>query len=151
MRYRAATSDSSVSATATATATATEKLVELLSAIRRVLFAADLDPVLHVSTGHQRAIGDLLIALDCAALGRGRCIGFATFCQRLANDHNFAAWFERIEAGIVGYAEHPEHSGSRLAELSARLSELIGFLDPDLARCPLRHEKRSRHRSDGAA
>jgi hypothetical protein len=33
------------------------KLVELLSVIRRVLFAVDLDPVFHVPAGHQRAVG----------------------------------------------------------------------------------------------
>jgi hypothetical protein len=125
------------------------KLVELLSVIRRVLFALDLDPVFHVPTGHQRAVGELMIAPDHATPGQGRCIGFATFCQRLDNEPNFAAWFERIEAGIIGYAYHPQQGGKRLAELNARLSDLIEFLDPDLTRFPLRQEERSRYLSHG--
>jgi hypothetical protein len=120
------------------------KLVELLSVIRRVLFAADLDPAFHVPAGHQRAIGELMIAADDPVPGQGRCIGFAAFCRLLDNDPGFAAWFERIEAGIVAYAYHPEQ-GSRLLELNARLSDLIEFLDPDLTRFPLRHEEQSRY------
>jgi hypothetical protein len=123
------------------------RLVELLSVIRRVLFAADLDPIFHVPTGHQRALGELMIAPDHATPGQGRCIGFATFCERLGNDRDFATWFERIEAGIISYAYKPEIGGKRLVELNARLSDLIEFLDPDLTRFPLRHEERSRYLS----
>jgi hypothetical protein len=121
------------------------RLVELLSVIRRVLFATDLDPVFHVPTGHQRAVGELMIESDHATPGQGRCIGFATFCKRLDHDSYFASWFERIEAGIVEYAHHPEQGGNRLVELNARLSDLIEFLDPDLTRFPLRQEERSRY------
>jgi hypothetical protein len=126
------------------------ELVELMSVVRRVLFADDFNPVFHVPTGHQRSVGELMIVPDNAATGQGRCIGFATFCQRLDNDRDFAAWFERIEAGIVEYAHHPEQGVNRLAELSARLSDLIEFLDPDLTRFPLRHEERSRYLAEGA-
>jgi hypothetical protein len=72
------------------------KLVELLSVIRRVLFAANFDPVFHVPTGQQRAVGELMIESNHATAGQGRCIGFATFCRRLDNDCAFVAWFERI-------------------------------------------------------
>lgn len=123
------------------------KLVELLSTVRRVLFAVDLDPVFHVPTGHQRAVGELMIAPDHVTPGQGRCIGFATFCRRLDNDPDFATSFERIEAGIVEYAHHPAQGCNRLVELNARLSDLIDFLDPDLTRFPLRHEERSRYLS----
>lgn len=121
------------------------KLVELLSVIRRVLFAVDLDSVFHVPTGHQRALGELMIAPDHASPGQGRCIGFATFCRLLENDHDFAAWFERIDAGIALYAQNSAHANDRLAELNTRLSDLIEFLDPDLTRFPLRDEERSRY------
>lgn len=121
------------------------RLVELLSVIRRVLFATDLDPVFHVPAGHQRAVGELMIESDHATPGQGRCIGLATFCKRLDHDSYFASWFERIEAGIVEYAHHPEQGGNRLVELNARLSDLIEFLDPDLTRFPLRQEERSRY------
>lgn len=121
------------------------KLVELLSVIRRVLFAADLDPVFHVPNGHQRAVGELMIAADNAAPGRGRCIGFAEFCHRLDTDRDYATWFKRIEASITAYAQHPEQGANRLTQLDTRLSDLIEFLDPDLTRFPLRHEERSRY------
>ncbi len=121
------------------------KLVELLSTIRRVLFAVDLDPAFHVPIGQQRAVGELMIEPQRTTPGQGQCIGFATFCLRLDNDRDFAVWFDRIEAGIVGYAQHPEQGCNRLVELNARLSDLIEFLDPDLTRFPLRHEERSRY------
>jgi len=122
------------------------KLVELLSIIRRVLFAADLDPVFSVPTGLQRAVGELMIASDHATPGQGRCIGFAEFCLRLDNDPDFAVWFERVEAGIGEYTHGAERGSNLLIELNARLSDLIDLLDPDLTRFPLRHEERSRYR-----
>jgi hypothetical protein len=122
------------------------KFVGLLSVIRQVFYAIDLDPVFHVLLAQQRAIGELMIAPDHVSPGQGRCIGFATFCYRLDNDRDFAAWFERIDAGIVGYAYHPNQGCNRLVELHVRLSELIEFLDPDLARFPLRHDERSRYK-----
>lgn len=112
-----------------------------------MLFAVDLDPVFHVPTGHQRALGELVIAPDHGTPGQRRCIGYAAFCQRLDNHREFRSWFERIEAGIVAYAYHPEQGGKRLAEFDARLSDLIEFLDPDLTRFPLRDEERSRYLS----
>lgn len=75
------------------------RLVGLISVIRRVLFATDLGAIFHVPTGHQRAVGQLMIVSDHASPDQGRCIGFATFCGRLENDRNFVMWFERIEAG----------------------------------------------------
>ena len=117
------------------------RLVELLSVIRRVLFATDLDPVFHVPTGHQRAVGELMIESDHATPGQGRCIGFATFCKRLDHDSYSASWFERIEAGIVEYAHHPEQGGNRLAvvETPAQNQSLctpsVGIIELT-SRCP---------------
>lgn len=124
------------------------RLVELLSVIRRVLFATDLGAIFHVPTGHQRAIGELMIATDHLTPGQGRCIGFATFCERLDNNQSFAGWFERIDAGIAKYASSTEQGGTRLSVLNERLSDLIEFLDPALTRFPLRHEERSQYWSD---
>jgi hypothetical protein len=65
-----------------------------------------------------------MIAADHVTPGQGRCIGFATFCERLGNDRNCAGWFERIEAGIVRYADSPEQGSTRLSGFSDRLSDL---------------------------
>lgn len=127
------------------------RLLEHLSIIRRVLFAPDLDPVFHVPTGQQRGIGELMIVADKNGEGRGwRCIGFAEFCARLDTDRRFAAWFERLEHGIDAFAAQPQHKLGRLGELSARLTDLIDFLDPTRARFPLRHEERSNYRTPEA-
>jgi hypothetical protein len=123
------------------------KVVELLSIIRRVLFAADLDPVFSVPSGQQRAVGELMIKGEEVTPGRARCIGFAEFSRRLDDEPEFAAWFATIEEGIAEYAHGAEGRSERLAELNVRLSDLIDFLDPDLTRFPLRHEERSRYRS----
>ncbi len=122
------------------------KVVELLSIIRRVLFAADLDGIFSVPTGQQRAVGELMIKGEERAAGRVGCIGFAEFCRRLDDEPAFACWLARIEEGVVGYARHAAGRSERLEELNARLSDLIDFLDPDLTRFPLRHEERSRYR-----
>lgn len=123
------------------------KVVELLSIIRRVLFAADLDGVFSVPTGQQRAVGELMIRGEEVTPGRVTCIGFAEFCRRLDDEPAFAGWLAPIEAGIVEYSHRAAGRSERLEELNARLSDLIDFLDPDLTRFPLRHEERSRYRS----
>ena len=115
------------------------RLVELLSVVRRVLLARNLDPVYHVPAGHQRAIGELMITSDAGAESRGwRCIGFAEFCRRLDTDPEFAAWFARIEQGIVASCTPPGQGHNRLVELNLRLTDLIDFLDPDGHRFPMR-------------
>lgn len=123
------------------------KIVELLSIIRRVLFAADLDGVLSVPTGQQRAVGELMIKGEEVTPGRAGCIGFAEFCRRLDDEPRFAEWLAPIEDGIVEYAHRAARRSERLEELNLRLSDLIDFLDPELTRFPLRHEERSRYRA----
>jgi hypothetical protein len=124
------------------------RLVELLSMVRRVLFALDLNPIFHVPTGQQRAIGELMIVPDSADEGRGwRCIGFAEFCARLDNDSSFLAWFERPERAIIEYAMQPNQGHNRLVELNLRLTDLIDFFDADGSRFPLRNEERARYLS----
>jgi len=123
------------------------RLVELLSRIRRALFATDLGTMFHVPTGHQRAIGELMITSDADDGGQGwRCIGFAHFCSQLDTDRRFAAWFERLNQGILQYSSQPEPDDGRLRELNLKLTELIDFLDPDLTRFPLRDEEKPYYR-----
>lgn len=122
------------------------RLVELLSMVRRVLFAVDLGQFFHVPIGQQRGIGELMIVPDSTSEGRGwRCIGFAEFCSRLDNDPSFSAWFERLERAIVEYAMRPEQGNNRLVELNLRLTDLIDFFDADGARFPLRNEERAHY------
>jgi len=122
-------------------------LLEHLSIIRRVLFAADLSPVFNVPNGHQRGIGELMIVPDQDGTGRSwRCIGFAEFCSRLDTDPDFAAWFVRLGRGITSYASSPAKNHNRLEELRGRLTQLIDFLDPTRTRFPLRHEERPQYR-----
>jgi hypothetical protein len=122
------------------------RLLEHLSIIRRVLYAPDLSPVFHVPTGQQRGIGELMIVPDREGEGRGwRCIGFAEFCERLDTNPRFAAWFERLDHGITGYASRPAKDHDRLVELRIRLTELIDFLDPTRTRFPLRHVEGPRY------
>jgi hypothetical protein len=125
-----------------------QRLLEHLSVIRRVLFAADLSPVFHVLIGQQRGIGELMIVPDREGEERSwRCIGFAEFCERLDTSPSFASWFERLEHGITGYASQPAKNDDRLVELSTRLTQLIDFLDPTRTRFPLRGEERPRYRT----
>jgi hypothetical protein len=122
------------------------RLVELLSIVRRVLFAVDLDPIFHVPIGQQRGIGELMIVPDLTGEGRGwRCIGFAEFCSRLDNDLIFSTWFERLERAIIEYSMRPKQDHNRLAELNLRLTDLIDFFDADGGRFPLRNEERARY------
>ncbi|MBB5868763.1 hypothetical protein F4553_002142 [Allocatelliglobosispora scoriae] len=122
-------------------------LIEHLSIIRRVLFAADLDPVLHIPTGQQSAIGEIMIEAGGSETANGwRCIGFATFCARLDTDPVFSQWFDRVVDGLEAYATGLVPGEERLVELNHRLTGLIDFLDPDLTRFPTRHQAESTYR-----
>ncbi|GAA3911766.1 hypothetical protein GCM10023084_74790 [Streptomyces lacrimifluminis] len=122
-------------------------LLEYLTTIRRVLFAVDLDPIFHVPTGQQRAIGELMIVPERDGERRNwRCIGFAEFCARLDRDEYFAGWFKRVDQGVVNFASQAPGS-NRLVELNMRLTELIDFLDPSQTRFPLRDQERPHYRS----
>ncbi|GAA1517677.1 hypothetical protein GCM10009677_58730 [Sphaerisporangium rubeum] len=124
------------------------RLVEQLVRVRRVLWDPELDPGFLVPSGHQRAIGELMLVADDSVAERGwRCIGFAEFCDRLDGDPRFGYWFEPLARQIVDLAAEAgadpatEVGGPRVRLLYSRLEELVQLLDPDGARFPLKAER----------
>jgi len=88
----------------------------------------------------QRALGELMIEPD-GKPGERRCIGYATFCSKLA-DNGFSEWGQDLLNHVERAAREPAMATIRLTKLQHQLIDLIDLLDADLRRFP--SEQRSR-------
>lgn len=106
-----------------------------LFAIRHALRRDDLPGPIRIFHAHQRALGEVMIDADEQGLGR-RCLGYAAFCQRLAEDERFADWFAPVVADVEALAAEPRPDQARLEILQGELVALLDLLDPDFLRYP---------------
>jgi hypothetical protein len=117
-------------------------LVDLFHRVDRAFASLTLqDGVLRLHRGDQRAIGELMIT-DGTTSGERECIGYATFCLRLARDEDFGSWFEKLLRDIEVLADRADPRTERLVDLQNRLMDLIDFLDPHAIRFPSRRRDR---------
>jgi hypothetical protein len=114
--------------------TATRRMNECLAALGRA-FSTDsiVDPAGHpaltmIWRQEQRAIGEVMI--DRSSSAGARCLGYASFAERLASDARFARWFERIVDDVESIIAEPERGLPRLAAVAAAAAALIEHLDP---------------------
>jgi hypothetical protein len=88
-----------------------------------------------VFRGRQRAIAELMMVPTGAAEGpRNECIGYAAFCDRLDEDLDFAAWFERLLSDVDLLVTRD--NDQRVIQLQNDLVDLIDHLDPKVLRIP---------------
>lgn len=107
-----------------------------LSEAQKTLQTDSTKSPMQVFRGRQRAIAEVMMTPTNAPEGpRYECLGYATFCQRLDTDAEFAGWFERIRhADIDALARGGADAYVRLIRLHHNLIDLIDFLDPDRIR-----------------
>ena len=110
---------------------ADRRWVAALERVREVLARDDLDPVLRLFRGEQRAIGELMtISLEHADGARPReCLGYAGFVKHLA-EPEFAAWFTNLRGDLELLAREPEQHLMRPILLQNALVEILDVLDP---------------------
>jgi hypothetical protein len=117
-----------------------------LDNIRRILATDSIrDRRLRIFWGHQRAIGELMLATqqdDPATPGRRHCLGYAAFVHRLRHDAEFEAWFTRLIADVDSIAADASFDPERLTKTQHALVDLIDYLDPHCVRIP--EDRRSR-------
>ena len=122
---------------------ANRKWLNALEDVRDVLARDDLDPVLRVFRGEQRAIGQMAtVELADSAGGRRReSLGYAKFvdCRR-AEDFN--RWFRKLQADLELLAAEPHNHLERVVELQDSLIDVLEIFDPDCVRFP--PERRTR-------
>src|SRR5215218_8330161 len=112
--------------------------VTTLERVRETLARDDIDPVLRVFRGDQRAIGEVMTVADGE---RMECRGYASFVQERQRPE-FARWFKSLEPDIELLAREPDRHLDRVVRLQHALVDVLDLLDPDCAR--FRPERRTR-------
>ncbi len=114
-----------------------------LEDVRDILARDDLDPVLRVFRGEQRAIGEVAtVALkDPAAGRRHESLGYAKFVERRRRE-DFDRWFHKLQADLELLAIEPRAHLERIVLLQNNLIDVLEIFDPDYERFPA--ERRTR-------
>jgi hypothetical protein len=114
-----------------------------LEDVRNILARDDIDAVLRIFRGEQRAIGETMtVYVENAANGRTReSLGYAQFVSH-RQEEDFDRWFRRLEGDLTLLAEDPHPHLQRLVLLQNKLIDVIEILDPEGKRFP--PERRTR-------
>lgn len=110
---------------------ANRQWVSTLERVRDTLARDDLDPVLRVFRGDQRAIGEVMTVSGEGE--RRECRGYASFAQEL-QEPGFARWFDGLQADIELLAREPDLHQERAVLLQNALVDVLDVLDPHGAR-----------------
>jgi hypothetical protein len=122
---------------------ADRRWLNALEDVRDVLARDDLDPVLRVFRGEQRAIGELAsVPLeDSGGSRRHESLGYARFvARRRAADFN--RWFHKLQADVELLAVEPHAHLERVILLHDKLIDVIDIIDPDCSRFPAKRRTR---------
>jgi hypothetical protein len=114
---------------------ANREWVGKLERVRDVMARDDIDPVLRLFRGEQRAIGELMtVDLEHGDGGRRReCLGYAAFVKR-QREPEFASWFDGLRRDLVLLAREPRAHLERPVLLQHALVDLLDLLDEDCLR-----------------
>jgi hypothetical protein len=128
---------------------ANRKWLLALEDLRDILARDDIDAVLRIFRGEQRAIGETMtVRVEGSANGRSReSLGYAQFVSRRQQE-DFNCWFQRLENDLVLLADDPRAHLERTVLLQNKLIDVIEILDPQGSRFP--PERRTRLSTGGA-
>jgi hypothetical protein len=122
---------------------ADRRWVNALEDVRDVLARDDIDPVLRMFRGEQRAIGEIA-TVEMKDPGGGRrheSLGYAGFVDRRRAE-DFDCWFRKLRADLELLAAEPRGHLERVVLLHGRLLDVLEIFDPDYERFPA--ERRTR-------
>lgn len=122
---------------------ANREWLNALEAVRDVLARDDIEPVLRIFRGEQRAIGEVTTRpIDEPAGGRRHeSIGFADFVARRGSG-DFDRWFRRLEGDLRLLAREPGTHLARASLLQNSLIDALEIFDPDCRRFPAERRRR---------
>lgn len=106
-----------------------------LERVRDTLARDDVDPVLRLFRGEQRAIGELMTLAATSPDGARphECLGYARFAT-CRGEPEFARWFEQLAADLEVLAREPREHLERLLLLHNALIDVLDILDPGCRR-----------------
>jgi hypothetical protein len=115
---------------------ANRRWVAALERVRDTLARDDIDPVLRLFRGEQRAIGELMTvaATGAEVERRHECVGYAGFVSH-REQPEFARWFGKLQADLELLARQPGRI-ERVVLLQERLVDVLDVLDPECNRFP---------------
>jgi hypothetical protein len=117
------------------------QLMSLLQQAQLTIQATAVAGPFRVFRGRQRAIAELMMVPTGSPEGpRSECMGYATFCDRLDEDEDFRAWFDRLRTDVDLLVERRQDD--RLVRLQNDLIDLIDHLDPKKLRIPAEFRQR---------
>lgn len=114
-----------------------QQIMFALTTISRSLGAASTSDAecFRIFRADQRALGELMIEPDTRPDER-RCIGYATFCSKLAEEGTLSQWVQELLDHVDHAAREPDMARDRLTKLQHQLIDLIDLLDPEGRRFP---------------
>jgi hypothetical protein len=120
-----------------------------LEDVHDILARDDVDAVLCIFRGEQRAIGEVaIIPLNEPAWGRRHeSLGYAQFAEG-RHTAEFDRWFKQLQADVELLAAEPRAHLERVAMLQNGLIDILDILDPDFKRFPA--ERRTRLKTSPA-
>ncbi len=122
---------------------ANRRWLQALERVRNVLARDDLDPVLRLFRGEQRAIGETMtVVLHDTTSGRAReSLGYAEFVAH-REEPGLSRWFDKLEADLQALACEPEAHLERVVLLQNSLINVLDVLDPECKRFPAARRSR---------
>jgi hypothetical protein len=122
---------------------ANREWLNALEEVRDAFARDDIDPVLRIFRGDQRAIGEAatLPVKDTAGGRRHESLGYASFVAR-RQTKDFDRWFRKLESDLGLLAAEPDMHLARVTLLQNRLIDVLEIFDPECRRFPA--ERRAR-------
>lgn len=122
---------------------ANREWLNALEAVRDVFARDDIEPVLRIFRGEQRAIGEVTTQLvnNPADGRRHESIGFADFVARRGTE-DFDRWFSKLEGDMRLLATEPSVHLARVSLLQNGLIDVLEIFDPDCRRFPAERRER---------
>lgn len=116
---------------------ANRRWLHALEDLRDIFARDDIDAVLRIFRGEQRAIGETMtVHIADASNGRSReSLGYAQFVSR-RQEGEFNRWFERLEEDLTRLADDPHAHIERPVLLQNKLIDVLEILDPEGRRFP---------------
>jgi hypothetical protein len=114
-----------------------------LEGVRDTLARDDIDPLLRVFRGDQRAIGEIVTVETQGPNGSQRLqsMGYAQFVDRLGTP-SFVRWFSRLQRDVELLAAEPYAHLERVLLLQNKLTDVLEIFDPACRRFPAERRQR---------
>lgn len=109
--------------------------LKALENVRDAFARDDIDPVLRIFRGAQRAIGEVAtLPIDDSNRGRRHeSLGYAGFVAARQTE-DFDRWFRKLESDVELLASEPDAHLARVALLQNRLVDVLDIFDPECRR-----------------